>query len=112
VRQVIGRDGDRHPVTWYHLDVEASQASTDTGEERVALVALDSEMTARERLDYASLNLNEIVSCHSKPFRRVSCTRCAKEIVGTIHDDNGHAYGRKGRDPYTNATTICRYANA
>jgi hypothetical protein len=37
----------------------------------VSLIALDAEVPACERLYDASLNLNEIVSCHSSPFRRI-----------------------------------------
>jgi hypothetical protein len=36
----------------------------------VSLIALDAEVSTREGLHHATLNLNEIVSCHSIPFRR------------------------------------------
>jgi hypothetical protein len=68
VGQIVRRDGDRHAITGDDLDVEASEAPTDAGEERMTLVTLHAEVTAREGLYYFALNLNEIVSCHSKPF--------------------------------------------
>lgn len=35
----------------------------------MSLVTLHAKMSAREGFDHTSLNLNEIVSCHSEPFR-------------------------------------------
>ena len=66
VREIVRRNSDRHAITRDDLDVEPAKAAADPSEERVALVALDPEMPTSERLDYLTLNLNQIVSCHSQ----------------------------------------------
>jgi hypothetical protein len=37
----------------------------------MALITLHPEVPTSEGFHYASLNLDEIVSCHSEPFRRL-----------------------------------------
>lgn len=65
VRQVVGGNRDRDAISGNHFDVKATQPATDTGEERVALVALDAKVSTRERFNHFALNLDQIVSCHS-----------------------------------------------
>ena len=77
MRQVVGRDRDGDPIARDYLDVKAAKPAADAGEERVPLVALDAEVTARKGLHHATLDLNEIVSCHSIPFRRSRVDSCS-----------------------------------
>ena len=46
----------------------------------MALVALYSEMTAGKGFHHLTLNLNEIVSCHSIPFRRLPMRGCVMRV--------------------------------
>lgn len=57
--------------------MKSAKPAADASEERVPLIALDAEVTARESLHYATLNLDEIVSCHSIPFRRSHVDSCS-----------------------------------
>jgi hypothetical protein len=70
VGEVVRRHRDGHAITRHDFDVEPAQPATDASKEGVSLIALDAEVTARESFHHATLNLNEIVSCHSMPFRR------------------------------------------
>src|SRR5262249_15449935 len=100
VCEVVRRDGDRHAITGNHFDEEPTEPPTNSGEKRVALIALHAEVPAGERLHDFALNLNEIVSCHSRPFRRIPCEEWCSLEVG------------KRRNSYTNARRACRYRNA
>ena len=50
--------------------MESPKPAADAGEKRMSLVTLHPKMSAREGFDHAPLNLDEIVSCHSEPFRQ------------------------------------------
>lgn len=71
VGQIVGGNGNGNAVAGNHFDVETPKTSADAGEKRVALVALHPKVPASESFHHASLNLDEIVSCHSEPFRRL-----------------------------------------
>ncbi len=100
VREIVRRNGDRHAITGNDLDVKTTQPPADASEERVALIALHAEVTTRERFHHFSLNLDEIVSCHSMPFLPASVWRRFALEVG------------KRPNSYTNARRTCRYRNA
>ena len=71
VGEIVRRDCDGHAIAGNHFDVEPPEASTDASEEGVSLITLDTKVSAGQRFDHLALNLNEIVSCHSIPFRRL-----------------------------------------
>lgn len=80
VGEIVRRYGDRYAIAGNDFDMEASESSADARKKRVPLVALYAEVPASESLYHFSLNLNEIVACHSTPFCRVSTMRrrCVK----------------------------------
>lgn len=64
VGKIVGGYCDGDAIAWNHFDVKAPKPAADAGEERVPLISLHPKMSACEGLDHASLNLDEIVSCH------------------------------------------------
>lgn len=102
VREIVGRDGDRNPITGNDLDVKAAQPAADAGKERVSLVSLHPKVAASERLDHPALNLNQVISCHKAPFCRARflClhlldSRCSDHASQPSRGDGaGRAAGR------------------
>jgi hypothetical protein len=85
--------------------VEPPKAPADAGEKRVALVTLHPKMSPGESFNHASLNLDEIVSCHSEPFRRLP-QRTALEIQGSSVVSARHEEGEVERTAGYGATRI------
>jgi hypothetical protein len=117
VGEVVWRDSDRYPIARYDFDVKPSQATTNASEKGVPLVALNAKMATGQGFNHLTLNLNEIVSCHSKPFCRVPLWRSHRKREPSVPragaiQDRGSNGGEKRRDSYTNGTSVCRYVNA
>jgi hypothetical protein len=66
--RIVGRDADRHPIAWNHLDPEAAHTAAQLRENLVTLVALDAVKSAAVNRHHRALHVDQIVLAQTLSF--------------------------------------------